>query len=100
MQLYDSDNAAFHESADTTLQVTQGPAVKQILRDAFALKANEWVLTALAVLVATLTGVLALYVDKPFGTLTDYVCAIIWGLGIKKSVHGFGSVYSAINGKS
>lgn len=100
VQLYDSDNAAFHESADTTLQVTPGPAVKQILRDAFALKANEWVLTALAVLVATLTGVLALYVDKPFGTLTDYVCAIIWGLGIEKSVHGFGSVYSAINGKS
>ena len=100
VQLYDSNNTAFHETAGMTLRVTPGPAAMQILRDAFAMKANQWVLTAIALLVAALTGVLALYVDKPFGTLTDYVCAILWGLGIEKSVHGFGSVYSALNGRS
>ena len=37
----------------------------------------------LAFLVAVGTGLLALYVGKPFGTMADYLKAVLWGFGAK-----------------
>ena len=42
--------------------------------------ANWWVLLALGA-VTMWTGLTALYFDKAFGTLRDYVTILVWGFG-------------------
>jgi hypothetical protein len=41
----------------------------------------DWLLIMLAVVLALVTGLGALYIGKPFGTLWDYVSAVAWGVG-------------------
>jgi hypothetical protein len=100
VQLFSSSDPNFYGAAAISLQVAPGSGLKQVLRAARALRTNEWLVRAAALLLATLTGVIALYADKPFGTLTDYCIAILWGFGIEKSVRGFGGVVTALGIKS
>lgn len=52
----------------------------------------ELALTAASLVIAMLTGLLALYVDKPFGSLRDYITAFLWGVGVDLSLRGFAAV--------
>jgi hypothetical protein len=49
-----------------------------------------------AVVLAALTGMLYLYVNKQFGSFGDYCGAILWGFGIDNTLRGFGPVYKKI----
>jgi hypothetical protein len=55
-------------------------------------KRYDLALSLIALVLASLTGLLFLYVGKNFGTLSDYLLAFFWGLGIDSSVRGFASV--------
>ena len=57
---------------------------------------SDLLLSLLALVLAGLTGLLALYVGKAFGTLSDYLWALLWGFGIDNSVRGFAGVLSKI----
>lgn len=52
----------------------------------------DWVLAGFAVLLATLTGLLALYGDQPFGSVSDYVKAFVWGFGVDTTLRGFAKI--------
>lgn len=51
---------------------------------------------AAALIIAVIAGMLDRYVDKPFGTVTDYCCAFLWGFGIDSAVRGFGATLARI----
>jgi hypothetical protein len=54
--------------------------------------------SAVAAAIATLTAMLGLYANKPFGTLTDYLTAFLWGFGVDATVKGFVSVFQKVRG--
>ena len=64
-----------------------------ILRD---IMRNELTLSIIALVLATVTGVIFLYSGKVFGTLVDYLMAILWGFGIDNSIRGFSAVLGKI----
>jgi hypothetical protein len=55
-------------------------------------KRYDLALSLVALLLASLTGLLFLYVGKNFGTLSDYLLAFFWGFGIDSGVRGFANV--------
>jgi hypothetical protein len=52
----------------------------------------------ISLVVATLSGLLALYFGKTFGSATDIIGAIFWGLGLDITVRGFGAIFSKLSG--
>lgn len=50
---------------------------------------EDRVISWVAVGIASVTGLLTLYVGKTFGTLADYATALIWGFGVDAGVKGF-----------
>jgi hypothetical protein len=67
---------------------------RQILRN---IKRGDLLLSLIALVLAGLTGLLALYIGQAFGTLSDYVVAFLWGFGIDNSVRGFAAVMSKLS---
>jgi len=57
---------------------------------------NELTLSIIALVLATITGLIFLYSDKVFGSLVDYLMAILWGFGIDNSIKGFSAVLGKI----
>lgn len=57
---------------------------------------SEWIVTIVAIILAAITGLLALYVGKTFGTISDYLMALLWGFGIDNAVRGFAAVIKKI----
>lgn len=60
------------------------------------IKIGDLVLSLVAVVLASLTGLLALYIGQAFGTISDYVVAFLWGFGIDSSVRGFAAVLAKL----
>lgn len=58
----------------------------------YSLFFSEVILMGISLLLAILTGMYALYFNKPFGTLADYLGAIVWGFGLDTGVRGFSNV--------
>lgn len=58
---------------------------------------NELLLSIIALVLAIISGVLFLYVGKVFGTLVDYLGAILWGFGIDNSIKGFAAILAKIS---
>jgi hypothetical protein len=58
---------------------------------------NERVLSAIALVLAIIGGVIFLYSGKLFGSLIDYLGAILWGFGLDNSVKGFAAVLKKIS---
>jgi hypothetical protein len=54
------------------------------------------ILSGVSLVLAALTGLLYLYVGKPFGSLSDYLLALFWGFGIDSSVRGFTAVLKRV----
>ncbi|MBP2294997.1 PKD domain-containing protein [Azospirillum rugosum] len=81
-----------------TTQVAIAPNLNQTLQEKFrrSLIASEAAITIVAIVLAALTGVLELYVGKTFGSVQDYVTAVLWGFGIDSAVRGFASVYGKL----
>ena len=66
--------------------------IKQSIRDV------DFALLAVSLILAALSGLLDRYADKPFGTVTDYCWAFLWGFGIDNVVRGFGATFGRIKG--
>ena len=62
------------------------------------IRASDWVLLGIAIILAILSGMLFNYAGKVFGTLSDYLLAILWGFGIKSAVDGFSDALKKIRG--
>lgn len=58
---------------------------------------NEKLLSMIALVLAIIGGVIFLYSGKLFGTLVDYLMAVLWGFGLDNSVKGFAAVLSKIS---
>jgi hypothetical protein len=53
----------------------------------------DWLILALGWVVAAITATVALYVQKAFGSsLLDYAYALLWGVGVERSLTGLNSV--------
>lgn len=50
------------------------------------------VISAVSLPLATASGLLFLYVDRVFGTGTQYLVAGLWGLGVDAALRGFGAL--------
>ncbi len=57
----------------------------------------EVLVAVISAVVATCTGLLALYA-MPFGRFDQYVGAFLWGFGIDSSVRGFRAVFQKLDG--
>lgn len=58
---------------------------------------NEKILSLIALVLAIMGGLAILYSGKLFGSLADYLMAILWGFGLDNSIKGFASVLSKIS---
>jgi hypothetical protein len=60
------------------------------------IQAADVALSGIALALACLLGLEYLYVGKTFGSLTDYITAILWGFGLDNGVRGFSAVLAKI----
>lgn len=81
----------------TNVQVSRGKTESQLMRLLHKIQFGDLLLSLIALLLATLTGLLYLYIGKPFGSLAEYIGAFIWGFGIDNSVRGFAAVLQKIS---
>jgi hypothetical protein len=79
-----------------TVMILAGPTEKALSEILRKIRLNDRILSGIALLLASLTGVLALYVNKPFGSLENYLLAFIWGFGIDNTVRGFSTILKKI----
>lgn len=77
----------------TVLPGAKAVESRNILRN---IKTGDLILSLIAVVLASLTGLLALYIGHAFGTISDYVVAFLWGFGIDSSVKGFAAVLAKL----
>ena len=77
--------------APSAIELARASVLRSILR-------NEMILSLIALVLAVISGVLFLYIGKIFGSLVDYLTAILWGFGIDNSVKGFAAVLAKISG--
>lgn len=63
------------------------------------LRKGDLFVSLLALLIAVVTGLLYLYVGKVFGTLQDYLLALLWGFGVDNSVRGFAGVLKKVSAR-
>jgi hypothetical protein len=73
--------------------VARGFAIRVAPRVIIArLNAADAAVTVLSLALAVVTAFAALYVDKPFGALGDYLNAFLWGFGIDSGVRGVAAI--------
>lgn len=84
------------DSLGTALEVRPAPEDERRARLREDLRAEELLLSAIALAVATLSALGALYFGKVFGTPADYATAFLWGFGVDVSVRGFGNVLATL----
>ena len=58
-----------------------------------SLRATDWALFMIALVLATLSGWITLCDGKVFGTGASYIAAFFWGFGIDSSVRGISDVF-------
>jgi hypothetical protein len=63
-----------------------------------ALLLNDLLVSGVALAVASLTGLWALYAGKTFGSLENYLAAFLWGFGTDSGVRGFSEVLKRVRG--
>lgn len=60
---------------------------------------GEMLLALLTVMLASATGLIALYfTGKPFGSVADYIGALLWGFGLDKGAQGLAAVRARVMG--
>jgi hypothetical protein len=96
VQIYDANDLSFHETAAVSLSIAARPAAKLVARAGFVLWRNEILVITIAAVLAAVGGVLELYANNSFGSVQDYLLALLWGFGIEKTVRGFNAVYAAL----
>ena len=76
--------------------VIPGEAEKFEEQARYVLKGMDFIIFVISLLLATVTGLLFLYVGKVFGSLSEYLWAFLWGFGIDTAVKGYTAVYTKI----
>jgi hypothetical protein len=79
------------------ITILPGEKEKYVIKLKRMLKSADFVIFGMAVVLASLTGLLYLSLGKPFGTPQDYLLAFLWGFGIDNSVRGFSELFKIIN---
>lgn len=87
-------------SSQPSLEVLIMPSRPVQQRDALieVLNRKEWIVSMIAALLAALSGLSQLYVDQAFGSLNDYIGAVLWGFGVERGLRGFSAVFTKLNG--
>jgi hypothetical protein len=83
-------------TAELDLNVMPSELVEMQAALIATMRRNDLIVTSIAVVLAVATGLLQLYIDKPFGTLSDYIVALIWGFGIERTTRGFAAIFTAM----
>jgi hypothetical protein len=52
---------------------------------------------SISLLLATISGLVALYFGKTFGAPTDYIAAVFWGFGLDSGVRGFTAIFKKLS---
>lgn len=79
------------------LKILPGRTERARLTIRETIQKQDVALSLIALVLASLTGLLFLYVGKNFGSLSDYLLALFWGFGIDNSVRGFAGVMGKLN---
>jgi len=72
--------------------VGHSPVQEQIEQTAAALWKLDLLISAIAAIVAVVSGLWLLYSGKPFGSVAQYAEAFVWGFGVDNTVRGFAAV--------
>lgn len=85
-------------TSEVSLQVFVMPSTIAQKRNVLieTLQRKDWIVTVIAASLAALAGLTQLYVDQIFGTLDDYIVALLWGFGIERAVRGFSAVFAKV----
>ena len=62
-----------------------------------SIQTSDILVSLISLVLACLAGLLFLYVGKNFGSLKDYILALLWGFGIDNSVRGFSDVLKKVD---
>jgi hypothetical protein len=84
------------EKLSVTVVVGTSLARQRVSRARQRLVYLELLVSAIAAVVAVVTGLWVLYTGKPFGTLAQYSEAFVWGFGIDNTVRGFAAVLKKV----
>jgi hypothetical protein len=85
-----------HEILSQGVEIFPGQAESSLEEIEKKVKFADYAILLTAIILAVVTGMLALYTGKQFGSLQDYFTAIIWGFGIDTGVRGFSGVFKAM----
>jgi hypothetical protein len=83
-------------SASLPITVVPGAATLETAALLDRIRRGDRAVFFTALLLATITGLQYLYIGKTFGSLTDYLTAVLWGFGIDSTVRGFAAVVKAL----
>jgi hypothetical protein len=97
VEVWRGTNREFAMQLSESVTVLPGRTRREVMGVERAVLMTDLALTIVALILACLTGVLYLYVNKPFGSLADYLGAILWGFGIDSGVRGFTAVFKRIS---
>src|SRR5262249_33441781 len=91
-------SGAIEREISTYLVILPGKVRRKLLSMIFEIQLIDFMLSLVALVVACLTALTQLYVSKPyFGSLTDYLMAILWGFGLDVGLRGFTAVYRKVS---
>ena len=86
------------DTVKAPLIVGESPIASEVQSVAWSIFGTDLLLSGIALLISVVTGLLALWANKTFGTAANYLEAIIWGVGVDASVRGFSAVLKKISG--
>ena len=93
------DKVEVHRTVTTGITILASPTETRRRKVIEEIRKQEQVLSAIALFLAIAGGVLFLYYGKPFGTLSDYITAFLWGFGLDSGVKGFAATFTKITAK-
>jgi hypothetical protein len=96
VQLLKNDQPLAGGKFSQQLAVRAGQTEMSVEEIRGGIRTANWGITIAALLIAGVTGLIYLYMGKPFGSPKDYFLALLWGFGINESVKGFTEVYGRI----
>jgi hypothetical protein len=77
---------------NTSVTVLPGSAERRQIEAERTVAGVDRTVLAVSIFIATIAGMWTLYLGKPFGSLADYVTAVLWGFGIDAGVRGAAEV--------
>jgi hypothetical protein len=86
------------EKLSVPVTIAESAAGRVIKKSRWTVDSYDLLISAIAAVVAIVSGLWLLYAGKAFGSLAQYAEAFVWGFGIDNTVRGFAAVMKKVSG--